>query len=102
MNRTGILRTAELPLVDKMKGSGYQFLQFSVEVTERNTKTLEIIYGWGNPSLFLSLNAQNNFHTDTSFCTFPQQYTQILDIMSRDEQAEAHAKDMGFLMAIEF
>ena len=23
MNRTGILRTAELPLVDKMKGSGY-------------------------------------------------------------------------------
>ena len=67
-------------------------------MVDKETKTLERVVGWGNPSLFGLLNGKINLFIDGTFKVTPHPFYQCLIIMAFDSSTQCYVPVCYVLM----
>ena len=74
------------------------FLQFNAAISDPETKKIERIVGYGNPSLFGILKGKVQIYIDGTFRIVPSPFYQCLIIMCFDTRTEVYVPIMYILM----
>ena len=74
------------------------FLQLNLSLTDSDTKKIQRIIGFGNPTLFGTLNGKVNVQIDGTFKIVPNPFYQCLIIMVFDVQTSVYVPVIYVLM----